>query len=63
MEWAHQYFTVHIPIMAEKGLITTELRDALLDDWDAHRANPDAIFFSPIIVDVAARLPTDSLLT
>jgi len=55
MEWGHQYFTVHIPIMAEKGLMTSAERDALLGDWLDHRKNPDALYFSPIVVDVAAR--------
>jgi len=57
MEWGHQYFTVHIPLMAEKGLMTPQERDALLADWHEHRKNPDALYFSPIVVDVAARKP------
>jgi SAM-dependent methyltransferase len=57
MEWGHQYFTVHIPIMAEKGLMTPSERDALLADWLDHRKNPEALYFSPIVVDVAARKP------
>jgi hypothetical protein len=57
MEWGHQYFTVHIPIMAEKGLMTSGERDALLADWLDHRKNPEALYFSPIVVDVAARKP------
>lgn len=55
LEWGHQYFTAHIPLMAEKGLMPTSERDALLADWLEHRANPDAIYFSPIVVDVAGR--------
>jgi hypothetical protein len=39
--------------MAEKSIISPEQRDALLADWDAHRQNPDALFFSPLVVDVA----------
>jgi hypothetical protein len=26
-----------------------------LNDWVAHRSNPDAIFFSPLVVDVAGK--------
>ena len=57
MEWGHQYFTVHIPIMAEKGLMTSGERDALVADWLEHRKDPDALYFSPSVVDVAARKP------
>jgi hypothetical protein len=27
----------------------------MLGEWIVHRKNPDAIFFSPIVVDVAGR--------
>jgi ubiquinone/menaquinone biosynthesis C-methylase UbiE len=57
MEWGHQYFTEHIPIMAAKGLMSPEERDALLADWREHRRDPHALYFSPIVVDVAARKP------
>lgn len=55
MEWAHGFFPVHIPIMAEKGIITRRQADAFLDDWNSHRRNPDMLFFSPLVVDVAGR--------
>ena len=29
--------------------------DAMLADWLAHRKDPDALFFSPIVVDVAGK--------
>ena len=57
MEWAHRFFVPHIPLMAEKRLITGKQADELLADWHAHRKNPDALFFSPMVVDVAGRLP------
>jgi len=55
-EWAHHFFSLHIPSMAERGLISQEKATALLSDWDAHRKNPDALFFSPLVVDVAGSL-------
>ena len=55
MEWAHRFFTTHTLAMVEKGAITQEEGDDLLKDWHAHRANPEALFFSPIVVDVAGR--------
>jgi hypothetical protein len=56
MEWAHRFFSMHIPLMADKGVITREQADALLADWNAHRQNPETIFFSPLVVDVAGTL-------
>jgi SAM-dependent methyltransferase len=53
MEWAHRFFSLHIPLMAEKGVISHEQADTLTADWNAHRQNPDALFFSPLVVDVA----------
>ena len=53
MEWAHRFFITHTQIMADHGIFTQAECDALLADWNAHRANPDALFFAPIVVDVA----------
>jgi SAM-dependent methyltransferase len=52
-DWAHRFFSLHIPLMAEKGVISREQADALMADWNAHRQNPDTLFFSPLVVDVA----------
>ena len=41
--------------MVDKGLISKQEGDAMVADWLSHRANPDALFFSPIVVDVAGR--------
>ncbi len=56
MEWAHRFFSVHTQHMVEKGVITHVEADALHSDWDAHRQNPNALFFSPLVVDVAGSL-------
>ena len=53
MEWAHRFFSLHIPLMANRGLITNTKAAELLSDWNAHRQNPDTLFFSPLVVDVA----------
>lgn len=55
-EWAHRFFSVYTPIMAEKGIITNHEAAELLADWEGHRKNPHALFFSPIVVDVAGVL-------
>jgi SAM-dependent methyltransferase len=57
MEWAHRFFTVHVHFMVEKGVLSRADGDAVLADWAAHRSNPDALFFAPIVVDVAGRKP------
>lgn len=56
MEWAHRFFRTHTQLMADKKIITQQECDALTADWEAHRQNPDTIFFSPIVVDVAGAL-------
>ena len=53
MGWAHRFFSLHIPHMVEKGMISPEQADALMVDWNTHRQNPDTVFFSPLVVDVA----------
>lgn len=56
MEWAHRFFSLHIPLMVDKGIITSNQADSLIADWNAHRQNPEALFFSPLVVDVAGIL-------
>jgi SAM-dependent methyltransferase len=53
MEWGHRFFTAHAQHMIDKKLMTQEEGDAMMADWFAHRNNPDSLFFSPIVVDVA----------
>lgn len=54
-EWAHRFFSTHIQKMVEKKATSQMQGDAMLADWNAHRSNPDALFFSPVVVDVAGR--------
>lgn len=58
-EWAHLFFSTHIQRMVDKQVMTQSKGDALLADWLQHRSNPDALFFSPIVVDVAGRKRTN----
>lgn len=57
MEWGHRFFSRHFGSMVEKKILAPELGDAMLADWVSHRGNRDAIFFSPLVVDVAGRAP------
>lgn len=56
MEWAERFFSVHVGHMVEKKLMSKEEGEAVLADWYSHKNNPDALFFSPIVVDVGGRL-------
>jgi SAM-dependent methyltransferase len=55
IEWADKFFTKHMHLMVGSGATTKEMGDAMLEDWYAHRKNPDTIFCSPIVVDMAER--------
>ncbi|MBI1806385.1 MAG: methyltransferase domain-containing protein [Ignavibacteria bacterium] len=57
MEWAHRFFTTHIQVMADKSIITQQEGDAMWRDWLEHRTNPDTIFVSPIVFDMAGVVP------
>jgi SAM-dependent methyltransferase len=52
-EWAHRFFTVHIDQMVERNVLTPESGSAMLADWLAHKENPDMVFVSPIVMDIA----------
>lgn len=53
MEWAHRFYSTHIQVMVDKGIFSQEKGDAIRKDWLEHRSNPDAIFTSPMVFDVA----------
>ena len=55
MEWAQGFFPVHILIMAEKGIITHKQAKVFPDDQNSQRRNPETLFFSPLVIDVAGR--------
>jgi SAM-dependent methyltransferase len=55
MEWGHRFFTTHTQAMVDKGAVSQKMAYAMVNDWYEHRNNPAALFFSPIVVDVAGR--------
>lgn len=55
--WADAFFPAHAGRMVEAGLLTPEERARFDADWAERLGNPDARFFSPILVDVAGRRP------
>ncbi len=55
--WADAFFPPFSETMQAAGLLTEAERAQFLAEWQAHRDDPDAFFFSPIVVDLAARKP------
>ena len=54
-QWAGKFFDVHIQQMIDMGIIDQKSGDAMLNDWNEHKQNPDTIFFSPILVNAAGK--------
>jgi SAM-dependent methyltransferase len=48
--WADAFFPHHTTALVAEGLATAEEHEAFLREWAEHRANPDALFYSPIVV-------------
>jgi len=55
--WLDAFFPFHSRQWVEQGLMTPREREAFLSDWDELARNPDASFFSPIVVGASARKP------
>lgn len=55
--WAGLFFPHFSRPMVDQGLLTEAERTQFLDEWAAHERNQDALFFSPIVVDVLAKKP------
>ena len=55
--WMGAFFPFHTEGWVEDGLLTAGERDRFLAEWEERRADPDALFYSPIVVGAAARKP------
>ena len=55
--WAGRFFPHFSEAMVAKGLLTREERELFLREWAERERDPDALFFSPFVVDAAARRP------
>ena len=51
------FFPFHSEGWVEAGLMSDEDRTLFLREWGERRADPNALFFSPIVVGAAARKP------
>lgn len=54
-QWAEKFFMIQAPKMVKDGILTANESDEMLKDWMAHKNNPDAVFFSPIVVNIIGR--------
>jgi SAM-dependent methyltransferase len=55
--WAGLFFPHFSEAMERGGLLGAEERRRFLEEWKEREEDPDAMFFSPIVVDAAARKP------
>jgi SAM-dependent methyltransferase len=55
--WAGLFFPHFSQAMVDKGLMTAAERELFLREWSERERDPDALFFSPFVVDAAARKP------
>ena len=53
--WAGLFFPHFSAAMEQKGLLTAAERRQFLSEWAERERNPDALFFSPIVVDAVGR--------
>jgi SAM-dependent methyltransferase len=55
--WMDSFFAYHCDAMVESGVLAAEDRRRFLEEWGERQADPDATFFSPIVVGFVARKP------
>ena len=55
--WMGAFFPFHTEGWVGEGLLSAADRARFLAEWDERLADPDALFFSPIVVAAAARRP------
>ncbi len=53
--WADAFFPVYAPQWAEAGLLSAADLRLFQAEWEERKHDPDALFFSPIVVDLSAR--------
>jgi ubiquinone/menaquinone biosynthesis C-methylase UbiE len=53
--WADAFFPFHSAGMVRAGALSAAERRQFLEEWEARKRDPGALFFSPIVVGAAAR--------
>jgi SAM-dependent methyltransferase len=54
-KWAGSFFPMHAGTMVERGFLTSDEHAAFSAEWTERESDPDARFFSPIVVGAVAR--------
>lgn len=54
-QWAHRFFPYHVARMVEAGVLSEADRSLFDREWRERREDPDAVFFSPIVMDCAGK--------
>lgn len=57
MEWMGRFIHAQLPVMVERNLTSEQEAAAIRGDWEAHVKNPDTVFVSPFVIDIAGRKP------
>ena len=58
-QWLDEFFRPQCENLAEKGALSPEDKALFLREWVERLEDPDAVFFSPIVLDAAARQPRE----
>jgi hypothetical protein len=53
--WADAFFPYHSQPMVEQGVLSARERELFLREWQERKEDPDALFFSPIVVGAVGR--------
>jgi hypothetical protein len=58
-QWGHEFFTSaqQLDEMQARGGLSDGDRAQFLEEWEGICATPGAMFYSPIVLDVAGRRP------
>lgn len=56
-EWADRFFPFHVPRLVEQGHLAAADAERFHGEWAERCADPDCLFFSPIVVAAVGRKP------
>jgi SAM-dependent methyltransferase len=59
-EWPTTFFSNFIPMLVEHGLVSAEDWRAFQLDWAERTRDPDAVFWTPSMVEIIARRPSST---
>jgi len=56
-DWPTSFFANFIPMLVERGLVTNEDWRAFQEEWAERTRDPNAVFWTPSMVEIIARRP------